>query len=158
MLRMREISPKTSSPPYKEWCSGEVFNHPNFQVRGTLRCPPRMSTDTRLPLRGARSASTLPHLGPTKFFSDHQHHYHMTNKPPHKHHRTAPKEDAVFLGVRKGDTLVFYCPNCRKHHRHGWDPSTPLWSLSMRVSHCRDHRTPWMYWIGISKELQKMME
>jgi hypothetical protein len=28
----------------------------------------------------------------------------------------------------------------------------------MRVSHCRDHRTPWMYWIGISKELQKMME
>ena len=81
----------------------------------------------------------------------------MTNKP-HKHHRTAPKEDAVFLGVRKGNTLVFYCPNCRKHHRHGWDPSTPLWSLSMRVSHCRDHRTPWMYWIGISKELQKMME
>jgi hypothetical protein len=60
---MREISPKTSPPPYKEWCGGEVFNHPNFQVRGTLRCPPRMSTDTRLPLRGARSASTLPHQG-----------------------------------------------------------------------------------------------
>jgi hypothetical protein len=60
---MRGISPKTSPPPYKEWCGGEVFNHPNFQVRGTLRCPPRMSTDTRLPLRGARSASTLPHQG-----------------------------------------------------------------------------------------------
>jgi hypothetical protein len=28
----------------------------------------------------------------------------------------------------------------------------------MRVSHCRDHRAPWMVWIGISKELQKMME
>ena len=143
------------------WWRG--FQPPHFSGAGDATLSPsHVHRHTPPAMRGAVCVHTAAPR-PDKFFihqtpSTTNHHYYMTNTPPHKHHRTAPKEDAVFLGVREGDTLVFYCPNCRKHHRHGWAPATPLWSLTMRVSHCKDPRTPWMYWIGISKDLQKMMK
>jgi hypothetical protein len=76
-------------------------------------------------------------------------------KPTPKHRRKAPKEDPLFLGVRRGDRLIFFCHYCRHCHIHSFDRSAPDWSLWLKFSHCKHPASPPWYWIGIAKEMMR---
>lgn len=48
-------------------------------------------------------------------------------------------------------TISVWCPHCRRHHTHGWNPANDGRVAEHRCAHCHDPASPFTdgYWISV---------